>query len=192
MKYLLFNGVVAAALIYLVAGDKIELTNPLVNEETAQAEIDDAVTGDAKVAYQQTVMETTKQVATATAARVANDVAERLIAGEKSENIPSVDVSVEKLMSEEGLTPLETEYVEVAPNYVIDEAKAVAGDGEPSLTEAYSADENITESPASTFQPVPQPAFELADGAQFMSVRERQKELDTIAQNMEFLFLSTQ
>jgi len=191
MKYLLFNGVVAAALIYLVAGDKLELTNPFENGETAQNEISQTVTGDAKVAYQQTVMQTATKVAAITAERIATEVTTKLLLGKENAKIaeetdavkPLVENTPIESMTDEALPPLQEEVIEVTPDYVIDEASAVAASRSNEISEPIIAD---------TSTPVTQPAIQLAGDAQFMSSRDRQKELDTLAQNMEFLFLSTQ
>lgn len=173
MKYLLFNGVVAAALIYLVAGDQLNLNNPETTAEIQVEEITETASSDAKDAYQQTVIETARQVAEVTAERVANEVTERLLS-ENSDQITSVATA----KSAEELPAVEEEYIEVTPDYVIDEASAVAGNAEPVVAEVKTTSN--------------EPTIQLAEGAQLMSPRERQKELDALAQNMEFLFLSTQ
>ncbi len=173
MKYLLFNGVVAAALIYLVAGDKLNLSTPETTAETAVEEIAKTASNDAENAYQQTVIETARQVAKVTAERVANEVTERLLSENNDQTAP-----VATAQSTEELPAVEEEYVEVTPDYVIDEASAVAGNTEPVVADVQTTSN--------------EPAIQLAEGAQLMSPRERQKELDTLAQNMEFLFLSTQ
>lgn len=173
MKYLLFNGVVAAALIYLVAGDKIDLNNPMESFDSVTEQISEPVSGDASVAYQQTVMETARQVATITAKRVAEETTNRLL----QENVPQ-DTPIAELSPVEALPEVQEEYVSVTPDYVIDEASAVDGTDVPIIAEF---EEETSE-----------PTIQLAEGEQFMSARDRQKELDALAQNMEFLFLSTQ
>ncbi len=181
MKYLLFNGVVAAALIYLIAGDKIDLRDPFSENETAEMQPQSPQQDQAKQAYQQTVIETAKQVATVIAERVAKDVAARTVNESLQKMEPSItpnSLAAETPPTAQPLKPIEqVEFVETTPPYVINEAAAV--ENTPSV-----APEN---KPATQ-----QPTFQLADGEQFMSPRNRQIELDNLAQNMEFLFLSTQ
>lgn len=221
MKYLVFNIVVAGALIYLAVGGEmnwpglsddigkpVETTAAPTKEEPAQPTPSiEAMLDKLKPAIEETATLVAEQVSEDVAARTKEELAQQIAALEQKQPKPetlaptaqeapapatsaTTPATVDKDVPEQALPPLpemtvETPAVhepldEVAPGTV---AQAPKADAPANATEQPSQPDEDTAA-----QPT-QPKVKLAEGAEMMSPRDRQRELDVLVQDMELMFL---
>lgn len=163
MKFLLFNAVVAAALVYLIAGESGTDTPAAVKE--ARATIENVAETLRDQLPEQSASQT--EVAARTENRpVPADTPEPALAAHEDTSEPDHSAP---------LPPVEEERVETLPRHEIREAEAVAVSDSPEMADpAATADvEDST-----------------LDTPEFMTASDRQRELELLAQDMELMFLT--
>ena len=208
MKYIIFNIVVAGALVYLVAGDDLKLPGS-ADEAVRNAETNlDSTLDQIRPQVEETASKVAEQVAAKVAARIADEITEKLARLPETES--DVPAPIEATLT---ATPPEMDSTTAA---MLDKDERLyqdpAEENGPATVSSMEAPlppvEDIYIEPEVTHKPIEgleesighstelaqnssrSDVIQIAEGEELMSPRDRQRELDALAQNMEMLFLS--
>lgn len=202
MKYLVFNIVVAGALIYLAVGGDIHWPGA---EKAAQATVSSP---PAEMPDLEETLAKLKPAIEETATLVAEQVSEDVTTGTKEElssRIAELEQKIDALTADrkaivdapaqtsmiEEKTPTEEQVAEdlpPLPTMTVDVPVVhtpMEDPQGPKVAQAPAQTEPTGQIPVESATP----QVQLAEGSEMMSPRERQRELDALVQNMELMFL---
>ncbi|RED53550.1 hypothetical protein [Aestuariispira insulae] len=212
MKYIIFNIVVAGALVYLVAGDDLQLpTSPTEAIENTEVRLDETI-NKIRPEVEKTASKVAEEVAEKVAARVADEIAARL----EQERVSSLQIaarSTAPIAPGPDHVPAQADPVTAAmldPEDTLYQDPAIGLPEETAIAETLPPIEEVQIAPVTTYKPIdgleeavgqsremagdfspPTPdSIQIAEGEQMMAPRDRQRELDALAQNMEMMFLN--
>ena len=222
MKFIIFNVVVAGALVYLVANDDMSLpSNPQEAASNAEANLTETM-DKIRPQVEETASRVAEKVATEMADKIAEQVARQLAEQQQTSAIEAstpLEAAPQPAQPEQMTRPAAPQMdpatlAMLDPEETLYEDPAAAGTqatatAEPTAEPFPVEEKQVAELPTQNFElgkenydfpgeeNVSAQAtgdqdgdIQLAEGEKLMSARDRKRELDLLAQNMEMMFLT--